>query len=89
MLSQLCHLNPVLQGPKGNDMLTPYRVLDLTDEKGEFAGMLLGDLGADVIKIEPPEGSQSRTMGPFLDGVSEPEGSLGFSLLTAINEALL
>ena len=78
MLSQLCHLNPVLQGPKGNDMLTPYRVLDLTDEKGEFAGMLLGDLGADVIKIEPPEGSQSRTMGPFLDGVSEPEGSLRF-----------
>ena len=33
-------------------MLSPYRVLDLTDERGEIAGMVLGDLGADVIKVE-------------------------------------
>ena len=57
-------------------MLSPYTVLDLTDDRGEFAGMMLGDLGADVIKIEPPQGSSSRKMGPFLDDAPEPERSL-------------
>ena len=37
-------------------MLSPYRVLDLTDDRGELAGMVLADLGADVIRIEPPGG---------------------------------
>lgn len=32
-------------------VLAPYRVLDLTDERGLFCGKLLGDLGADVIKV--------------------------------------
>jgi crotonobetainyl-CoA:carnitine CoA-transferase CaiB-like acyl-CoA transferase len=32
------------------------RVLDLTSEPGFFAGKLLGDLGADVVKVEPPGG---------------------------------
>ncbi|MEO2173320.1 MAG: CoA transferase [bacterium] len=41
-------------------MLSPYRVLDLTDHRGELAAMILGDLGADVIKIEPPGGSSGR-----------------------------
>ena len=57
-------------------MLSPYTVLDLTDDRGELAGMILGDLGADVIKIEPPQGSCSRRMGPFLDDAPEPERSL-------------
>jgi len=38
-------------------MLRPYTVLDLTDGRGELAGMILGDLGANVIKVEPPHGS--------------------------------
>ena len=59
-------------------MLSPYTVLDLTDDKGEFASMLLGDLGANVIKVEPPEGSHSRTMEPFLDGALDPERSLRY-----------
>ncbi len=37
---------------KAEGMLSPYRVLDLTDEKGLLCGKLLGDLGADVIKVE-------------------------------------
>ena len=41
-------------------MLSPYRALDLTDEKGFFCGKILGDLGADVIKIEPPGGDAAR-----------------------------
>ncbi|MBQ11752.1 MAG: hypothetical protein CMJ45_09405 [Planctomyces sp.] len=59
-------------------MLSPYTVLDLTDEKGELASMVLGDLGADVIKVEPPTGSPSRSMGPFLDDAPEVERSLQY-----------
>ena len=59
-------------------MLSPYTVLDLTDERGELAGMVLGDLGANVIKVEPPQGSSSRRMGPFLEDAPEPERSLQY-----------
>ena len=47
-------------------MLKGYRVLDLTDEKGSACGKILGDLGADVIKIEKPGGDPARRIGPFL-----------------------
>lgn len=47
-------------------MLSPYRVLDLTDHRGEIAGMVLADLGAEVIAVEPPEGSAGRRRGPML-----------------------
>ena len=60
-------------------MLEPYRVLDLTDVRGQIAGMLLGDLGADVIRVEPPEGSEARRAGPFLEDAPEPERSLSFA----------
>ena len=46
-------------------LLAPYRVLDLTDERGLLAGKILADLGADVIQIEPPGGNSARTSGPF------------------------
>ena len=46
-------------------MLSPYRVLDVTDERGHFAGMILASLGAEVIKIEPPGGVRTRSLGPF------------------------
>ena len=59
-------------------MLRPYTILDLTDDRGELAGMILGDLGADVIKIEPPGGSPSRRMPPFLEDAPEPERSLWY-----------
>ncbi len=59
-------------------MLSPYRVLDLTDHRGELAGMILGDLGADVIRIEPPGGSEGRRRGPLLDDVAESDRSLQF-----------
>ncbi len=56
--------------------LGPYRALDLTDEKGFFCGKLLGDLGVDVIKIEPPGGEPSRRIGPFYRDIPDPEKSL-------------
>jgi len=46
-------------------MLSGCRVLDLTTERGLMCGQILGDLGADVIKIEPPGGSSARSLKPF------------------------
>jgi len=57
-------------------MLSPYRVLDLADEKGLLCGKLLGDLGADVIKIERPGGDPARNQGPFYHDEVDPERSL-------------
>ena len=56
--------------------LSPYRVLDLTDEKGYMCGKILGGLGAEVIKIDPPEGDQGRNMGPFIGDKPGADNSL-------------
>jgi crotonobetainyl-CoA:carnitine CoA-transferase CaiB-like acyl-CoA transferase len=58
--------------------LSGLRILELADEKGQFCGKLLGDLGADVLKIEPPGGEPCRHVGPFLNDVPDPERSLSF-----------
>ena len=63
----------ILPGP-----LAGLRVLELADEKGQFCGKLLADLGADVVKIEPPGGEPCRHIGPFLDDIPHPERSLSF-----------
>ncbi|MCY3570036.1 MAG: CoA transferase [Chloroflexi bacterium] len=52
-------------------MLSDYRILDLTDDRGLIGGMILADLGADVIAIEPPGGNRARRRGPFADGSNE------------------
>ena len=44
----------------------------MADGKGEMCGRLLSDLGADVIRVEPPGGAASRTQAPLHDGVSLP-----------------
>jgi len=61
---------------KQEAMLTPYRVLDLTDEKGFLCGRILGDLGADVIKVEKPEGDSSRNIAPFYHNDIDSKKSL-------------
>ncbi|PKB81855.1 MAG: CoA transferase [SAR202 cluster bacterium Io17-Chloro-G9] len=58
--------------------LTGLRVLELADEKGQFCGKLMGDLGAEVIKIEPVGGETSRVVGPFLNDIPHRERSLSF-----------
>jgi crotonobetainyl-CoA:carnitine CoA-transferase CaiB-like acyl-CoA transferase len=65
-----------LGAPGDDGILGPYRVLDLTDERGFLCGRILGDLGADVIKIEPPGGDRARRIGPFAGGDPDPERSL-------------
>jgi len=57
-------------------LLSPYRVLDLSNELGFLCGKILGDLGADVIKIEPPGGEPARRLGPFYGDQPDPEKSL-------------
>jgi crotonobetainyl-CoA:carnitine CoA-transferase CaiB-like acyl-CoA transferase len=60
--------------------LVGVRVLELAGGiAGPYGGKLLSDLGADVIKAEPPTGDPSRQRGPFRDGVPDPEAS-GFYL---------
>ena len=58
--------------------LTGLRVLELTSEHAQFCGKLMADLGADVIKIEPPGGQETRNVGPFLDDEIHPDRSLYF-----------
>src|SRR5262245_10782364 len=57
-------------------MLSPYRVLDLTDERGALAGLVLASLGAEVVAVEPAEGSRIRWLAPFVGDVAGPERSL-------------
>jgi crotonobetainyl-CoA:carnitine CoA-transferase CaiB-like acyl-CoA transferase len=45
--------------------LTGLRVVDMADEKGEMCGRYLADLGADVVRVEPPGGARSRRLPPF------------------------
>ncbi len=59
-----------------SELLRAYRVLDLTNEFGELAGRILADLGADVIKIEPPQGDPSRWRPPFYGDRADRELSL-------------
>ncbi len=54
------------------------RVIEIGDEKGDFAGRLLSGEGCDVVKVEPPGGSPSRRIGPFYQDKPDPNRSLFF-----------
>ena len=56
--------------------LAGTRVIELAHERIAFAGKLLGDMGADVVLVEPPGGCSMRHHEPFVDDVPDPERSL-------------
>ncbi|WP_421992664.1 CoA transferase [Roseococcus sp.] len=59
-------------------MLQGLRVIEVADETGEYVGLTLAGLGAEVIKMEALSGAPTRHIGPFLDDVPGPERSLHF-----------
>jgi crotonobetainyl-CoA:carnitine CoA-transferase CaiB-like acyl-CoA transferase len=67
-----------MMGNAGPGMLAGLRVVEIADERAEYCGLLLAGLGAEVIKIEPPEGNATRRIGPFLDDEPGLERSLYF-----------
>jgi crotonobetainyl-CoA:carnitine CoA-transferase CaiB-like acyl-CoA transferase len=70
-------LGPML-GDSGPGMLHGLRVIEVADERAEYAGLLMAGLGAEVIKIEPQEGNATRRIGPFLDDAPGLDRSLFF-----------
>ena len=66
------------------NLLAPYRVLDLTDVRGQIAGMMLGDLGADVVRVEPTDEAL-----PMSDESGQPrEPDAGTEGVEPLREAL-
>ena len=58
--------------------LSHLRVIELGDIPASYAMRLLADLGADVIKVEPPGGDPNRLLSPFAGNTEHPERSLTF-----------
>ncbi|MBI4281945.1 MAG: CoA transferase [Chloroflexi bacterium] len=62
----------------GGGPFAGLRVLELADEKGQWCGKLMADLGAEVIKVEPPGGEKTRGVGPYYQDVPHRERSISF-----------
>ena len=68
--------------------LSDLNILDLCDEKGQLMGKLLGEMGARVIKIEPPGGAAARGVGPYRGDSADPEESLYFWAYNSAKEGI-
>ena len=68
--------------------LQGLRVLDLSEENGQFCTKLMADMGADVIKIEPPSGDPVRRIGPFYHDEEALEKSLYWFVLNTSKRGL-
>jgi crotonobetainyl-CoA:carnitine CoA-transferase CaiB-like acyl-CoA transferase len=58
--------------------LSGIRVMEIGDVQGEYCGLTLAGLGADVVRVEPPGGAATRWLGPFAGDEPHAERSLHF-----------
>ena len=58
--------------------LSHLRVLDLTGPGAQYCGRLMADLGADVVKVEPPEGGSARHLRPYVGHEPGPDRGIRF-----------
>lgn len=68
--------------------LDDLRVLDLTDAKGIYCTRLFADMGADVLRVEPPGGDFARRRPPFVDDLPGPERSLYHFVMNASKRSI-
>jgi crotonobetainyl-CoA:carnitine CoA-transferase CaiB-like acyl-CoA transferase len=59
-------------------MLSPYRVVDLTRGNADLGPMVLADLGAEVVRVEPPGGGDARRAQPLAPSLEPGMQSLRF-----------
>jgi len=76
------------QASGADGLLAPYRILDLSDQNGWLCGRILGDLGADVVKVEPPGGDPGRRLGFFCRDDPDPAKSLAWFAYNANKRGL-
>ena len=78
-----------MPAPEGSSKaLADLTLLDLCDEKGQLMGKLLSEMGARVIKVEPPGGDPARKVGPFRDDESDVNQSLYFWTYNTSKESI-
>ncbi|MBI4518999.1 MAG: CoA transferase [Deltaproteobacteria bacterium] len=68
--------------------LSGRRVLELAGESGAYCGKLLAEMGADVIKIEPPGGDAARNLPPFWHDQPDPNRGLSFLYLNSSKRSI-
>ncbi len=67
-----------MNGGSLSSSLAGFTILEIGEQPGDHAALLLAGLGAEVIKIEPRDGSESRRIGPFASASRDSEESLFF-----------
>ncbi|HWN56611.1 MAG TPA: CoA transferase, partial [Methylomirabilota bacterium] len=67
-----------MNGGTLSSSLAGFTILEIGEQPGDYAALLLAGLGAEVIKIEPRDGAESRRIGPFVSASHDLEESLFF-----------
>ena len=75
--------------PTERTALGSFQVLDLTQSFGQYGSRLLADLGADVIRIEPPGGGLARQVPPYAEDIPDVNRSIVFLHLNANKRSIV